>query len=536
MTSGRGADRPAPAGGAPGASASWLRPVHGAIAVATLPFVALLALGPVPVVDLWWQMKAGQLIWEQGRVPHEDPFSCTATGREWIVQEWLPSLLFYALYTRVSPLALVLFKMTGAAVAFGLVLWRCLRRTDRPLLSALLTVLAAAAARTFLDIRPQIFSYVLFAGLLALLEEYRRQTPAQANAHRLLWPIPPILLLWANLHAGFLLGFLALGVYLIAEAGAALCGDQSRWRAVRALALVVAISAPLTLLQPNGIALWRYPFVLMGHPVVMDFILEWKSPDFHQPWTTAYAIFLLIALGAFALARRSIWTGDLFLLLILAYASLHSIRQIPLFVLAVTPALADAAADVLGRCERWRTLSIAALPTRRRREGGAGGALAAFGAAVALILLAYAFAVELQRVPRRDWFAYTGALHTFPIAACDAIEEHGWEGNLFNDYKWGGYLIWRFYPRRQVFIDGRAEVYFGAPFDDYYAIHNAFPDWDERLRKWRVATALLDRNAILTRVMEASPAWRRVYVDGVAVIYRRQTAAEANVLRRPGGH
>jgi len=295
---------------------------------------------------------------------------------------------------------------------------------------------------------------------------------------------------------------------------------------------VIVVSAPLTLLQPNGTALWRYPFVLMGHDVVMDFILEWKSPNFHQAWTRAYEIFLLAALAVFALARRRVWAGDLLLLLVLTHASLLSIRQIPILVLAATPALAEAAADVVRRWERRhapRTPRPAprfeqASPSAQRGAGsGVRGASlpATVATAAALVLLAYGFAVELQRTPRRDWFACTGALHTFPVAACDAIEEHGWEGNLFNDYKWGGYLIWRFYPRRQVFIDGRAEVYFGAPFDDYYAIHNAFPDWDDRLRKWHVATALLDRSSTLARVMAASPRWTRVYEDGVAVIYRR---------------
>src|SRR5262249_59555969 len=100
---------------------------------------------------------------------------------------------------------------------------------------------------------------------------------------------------------------------------------------------------------------------------------------------------------------------------------------------------------------------------------------------------------------------------SLPVRACDAIDAHGWGGNLLNDYKWGGYCIWRWYPHRKVFIDGRAEVYFKTSFDDYYAIHNVFPDWPARLRKWRIDTALLDRTSHLARVMAASPAWIRVY-------------------------
>jgi hypothetical protein len=492
-------------------SLDLLRPVHLLLAGCAVLFVAVLALGPVPVVDLFWQLKAGQLILEWGSVPHADPFSYTSGGSEWVVQEWLPSLIFYWLYTAVSPEALVLYKMVGAAAAFAIVLWRCYRRTERWLLAALLTVLAALAARTFLDIRPQILSYILFSGLFALLEEYRRRSD-ETTADRLLWAVPPLMLLWANLHAGFVLGFLLLGVFLAAEGWEALRGDRSRLRVARALATTLAVSLPLTLLQPNGLALWRYPFMLMGHSVVMDFILEWKSPNFHQGWVRAYEALLLIGLAAFALARRPIWVGDLILLVGLAHASLTSIRHIPVFVLACTPILAEPIGEVVGSVER------------RLRADGRLARMAWVVAGATLMTLAFGFAAELRTVPRRNWFGYTGALQGFPVAACDAIETRGWDGNLFNDYKWGGYCLWRFYPRREIFIDGRAEVYFNTSFDDYYAIHNVFPDWRERLRKWRVETALLDRQSYLARVMEASPEWTRVYQDGVAVVFRRRVS------------
>lgn len=493
--------------------AELLRPVHLLLAAGAVLFVALLALGPVPIVDLWWQMKAGQLILEHGSVPRTDPFSFTSGGAEWIVHEWLPALFFYWLYTFVSPQALVVYKMVGASVAFGLVLWRCVRRTNRWLLSAAVTVLAALAARTFLDIRPQILTYIFFAGLLLILEEYRRRTrnPAEfAFAARLLWVVPPLMLLWANLHAGFLLGFFALGVYLLGEGWEVLRGDRSRLQVARALAIALGVSIPVTLLQPNGFALWRYPFVLMGHDTVMGFILEWKSPNFHQRWVRPYELLLLLALASFALSRRSIWAGDLIFLVLLVHASLTSIRHIPVFALACAPIVATPLAQIVGRVER------------SLKADGRFGRTAFLATGLALVTLAFGFAAELRGLPRRDWFSYTGALRGFPVAACDAIEVSGWKGNLFNDYKWGGYCLWRFYPERKVFIDGRAEVYFDTAFDDYYAIHNVFPDWAERLRKWRVDTALLDRQSYLARVMETSPEWVRVYHDPVALIFRRR--------------
>jgi hypothetical protein len=494
--------------------AGALRPVHVIVALAALGYVGLLALTPVPVVDLWWQMKAGQLILQRGVVPHADPFSYTAPGAEWVVHEWLPSTCFYWLYTHVSPVALVWYKILGAVLAFGFVMLRCWRRTGRWLLSGLLTALGALAAHTFLDIRPQILTYVFCAGLLALLEEYRRDS----SSPRLIWAVPPLMLVWANLHAGFMLGFLLLGVYLAAEGLEWVRGNGTRRPVVASLAAVIGLSAVLSVLQPNGLALLRYPFMLMGHQVVMGFVQEWLSPNFHNDWVKPYEVLLLLALGGFALARRSIWLGDLILLIGLAHMSLFSIRQIPIFVLVCVPILAEPIADILRRTEEWL------------RADGRLGATALLTTALALAIVAFGYALELRDIPRRGWFDYAGMMSSFPVRACDAIDAHDWNGNLLNDYKWGGYCIWRWYPRRKVFIDGRAEVYFKTSFDDYYAIHNVFPDWPERLRKWRIDTALLDRASHLARVMEASPDWTRAYADDVAIVFRRRQPYDGGSL------
>jgi hypothetical protein len=229
-------------------------------------------------------------------------------------------------------------------------------------------------------------------------------------------------------------------------------------------------------------------------------------------------VLLLLALGGFALARRSIWLGDLILLIGLAHMSLFSIRQIPIFVLVCVPILAEPIADILRRTEEWL------------RADGRLGATVLLTTALALAIVAFGYALELRDIPRRGWFDYAGMMSSFPARACDAIDAHDWNGNLLNDYKWGGYCIWRWYPRRKVFIDGRAEVYFKTSFDDYYAIHNVFPDWPERLRKWRIDTALLDRASHLARVMEASPDWTRAYADDVAIVFRRRQPFDGGSL------
>jgi hypothetical protein len=135
--------------------------------------------------------------------------------------------------------------------------------------------------------------------------------------------------------------------------------------------------------------------------------------------------------------------------------------------------------------------------------------------------------LEAARLPKSHLFEYSAGLAFFPRQACDFIESQGWSGRLYNEFDWGGYCIWRFYPRQQVFIDGRCEVYFGGPWENHHAIHYAQADWAERLRAARVDTLLVNPNSYLNRVLPTSQEWVRVYADSMSMVYRRKQPFES---------
>ncbi|MEI2613344.1 MAG: hypothetical protein V9G20_32305 [Candidatus Promineifilaceae bacterium] len=108
----------------------------------------------------------------------------------------------------------------------------------------------------------------------------------------------------------------------------------------------------------------------------------------------------------------------------------------------------------------------------------------------------------------------------YPIAAVDYLEEHGLtDQRIFNDYSFGGYLIWRGLP---VFADGRADVYGDAFLFYYLQTYLARANWQEPLDTWDVDVVLMSQGTALTSLLTASPAWEQVYADDVAQIFVRR--------------
>jgi hypothetical protein len=108
---------------------------------------------------------------------------------------------------------------------------------------------------------------------------------------------------------------------------------------------------------------------------------------------------------------------------------------------------------------------------------------------------------------------------TYPTEAVDWLEANGYEDQRgFNDYAWGGYLIWRGFP---VYIDGRADVYGDAFLGEYATSFRAEAGWQEPLNRYAIDWVLLDPDRDLTVVLDESERWRRAYSDDRAVVFVR---------------
>jgi hypothetical protein len=439
--------------------------------------------------------------------------------------------MFYLLYTKVGPSSMVLFKMLAFAAALGLGLAAAWTRCRGALTALGTAVLVGYSAQFFADMRPQMLTYAFLAALLLLLERDRRSPGSRAR-----WLIPPLMLLWVNFHAGYMAGVSVLAATLVGDAVESWLG---RWRANRdtdsvgrpyhigdpgeslprwrRLLLPTAVAIAATCLNPYGPQIYIYPFTLLRHQSMLNFVQEWFSPDFHQPWLKGYEACLFLSAAALLVSRRPKRAADMLLLLFWAHQSLQSRRHIPVFLIIALPIMADHLAGSGERALQWLRDCGRPIAVSRVRA-----------AAVSVLLLGIGLGIARasSTLPRANLFEYSGGLFFYPRAACDFIDKHNWSGRMYNEFDWGGYCIWRFYPRQQVFIDGRCEVYFGGAWENHQAVHYAQADWDARLRNARVDTLLVNPDSYLNRVLPTSQEWVRVYADSLAQVYRRRQPFE----------
>jgi hypothetical protein len=503
----------------PGTRPAALTAIYWVLGALALSLVALLTLRAIPAYDLYWQLKTGEIILSTHHVPRTDLLSYTAFGDRWYVQEWLSEVLFISLWKTLGKDSLIYLRVLMITGAFALVLWRSLRRSGRPLVSIGMTLLAAWGSAYFFDNRPQMATYLGTAALLLILDECRAGRWTKA-----LWSIPPLMLLWANLHAGFFLGLALLWAYTLS--------DLAEWAANREIPaerllvqVVVTLAASVApLMNPNGWHAYTYPFLLQGHDAMRNTIGEWFSPDFHREELKPFGALLLTGVASLAFSVRRRGLGDIVIVLALTAMSLDANRHGPLLAIAGAPIFAEHL-GAAGRAvetwvaDRWKAATGVTLAPRE-----------VFGPpwrwAAVLLTAAGLFSLvsaKASGLPRGSWFdAYTEA-DQLPKAALDWMDSQKIEGNILNAYEWGGYCAWRWYPKRRVFIDGRAEVYFQHGWDDYYAIAMLQPGWGDRLNANRVDWMLLSPTT--TSVGNAAMAtgeWAVAYQDDKAVILRRK--------------
>jgi hypothetical protein len=229
-----------------------------------------------------------------------------------------------------------------------------------------------------------------------------------------------------------------------------------------------------------------------------------------------FEVALLGTFGALALARRAPVErrlGDVLVALALAHAALTSQRNTAAFAIVAAPLAAVALAALWNELRAvYPAVAVAHQPGPR--FAGALSLVAALGVLIG---------VQAPRRPASEWVNDAILMSAFPQDAVELLREGMWPGRIYNDYIWGGYLIWELHPKRPVFIDGRAEVYYPTKaFDDEMLIHRVAPGWKEALDKRRVDVVLTAAKDDLARALAAAPEWKLAFTGGVEVVYVRK--------------
>lgn len=465
--------------------------------------------------DFWWHVKAGELMWERGALIGVEPFAHTREGLPYLAtHEWLAQVVLYGVHALGGISGVIAFRSLMAALTGVLVL---LAGKGRRLwwLTAFVAAWAVNMLQPGLMDRPQLFTFAIFAAMLALA--YRELDDPRASPSRIswrLWSMVALQVTWVNMHGAAAL--MGLGTF-----GALFCQSwftkRFGMREGRGYLAAGALMALAMLASPAGTDNVTYLRELLTDETI-SYISEWQAREL-PVYLTAYGLLWAATLPVLALVRRN----RLFSLIMVAatgYLSLTAFRHEMLFVIAAASAVTYGLSH---------SASFSALSSRLLRRR----ALAAAAFAALLIGSAYGTWARYDSFARQD-NAYGYGSFEPARGAYEFVEREGIEGKMFNTYGIGGYLEFRGYPDRKVFIDGRNVDYGMDLMTRTFAAGVNPQAWADLEERYGLTYALVDYDAAAFREEDQYPfsdhldsngGWALVYLDDWTGVYLKDTEA-----------
>lgn len=494
-----------------------------AIAIAAFFALVVLPRATTPLLDgdIWWHLRAGETVLGTGAVPSVDTWTIVGQGHRWVSQDWLSNVAIAVLYG-LGPWGITLLSLgfaMGVVAAFAL-LWRAIgaRAPESSWIwRLLLLTFGLIVAGPVVGVRVQSIDLLMSAATLEVLWRFMRD-----RRPVLLWWLPLLAAAWVNLHAGFPLLFLLTGAVVVGESvdrrRRLLSPEPMPWRSIGWLALAGIGAFVALVLNPNGLAIYAYPFETAAIQAHRDFIFEWSRPDLSSlPGQLLFAFLLLVVIPTLFVAPRRMRGADALVLVGLSLLSLLAIR----FVLVIGPIGAAIAAIYLpAALESTRLGSRIASMAGRMARPPLTGMQGMVNAVLVLIVVVIGIGLAVARsAPGVQAAAIAEAM---PVAATDWLRAHGPAHRIFNVYAWGGYLG-RELPDALVYIDGRSDIYGDAPIREYANLINLETDPEPTLDGQDIDHVVFWPDSALGRWLDASSTWQRAYSDSLAAIWVRRS-------------
>ncbi|MCE3235131.1 MAG: hypothetical protein K0Q50_1311 [Vampirovibrio sp.] len=495
------------------------------LAVSTWIFLYLM-LNNITDWDLWGVMSFGALLDQNpGWFPYTDPFSYTAFGKPWIYHEWGSGVIFYQVFKHGGSTALFWLKLLLVEAIFLVACLPMIRQKQNFTRLQEIFIVAGLPLGAYLilpivstTIRCHLFTFLGYAITLQLLERHRK-TPTS----RMLWLLPLFMVLWVNVHGGFITGIVAIGVY------AAHAWVSRQTGMARHLSIIFLFCGVSTLMNPYGLAFITTMFSAWTLP--RTGISEWGnvfSLDI-PAYGLIYTLLLVGGLGLIWYAkRRNAWHALLLIAFTGIYGWLHY-KLAPLFLITLlslgyallpsqasdNPTLLPAASAVKKWGIRCCNLLIMALPIVLILIGGIGNG-------IYLYQTPHPFAVKVQGTDTVR-SSQSGTRFAYPIGAVNFLKQNRVEGNVWVPFTWGEFIYWVLTPQGRVSMDGRYEtVYPLSVYKDYRAFYH--PPYDiSRAERYPTTHILVQASqSDLLRKLSQSGRWHVIYQDSRTVLFAKK--------------
>ena len=488
--------------------------IFASLLLGVFTFVIVLLFHNLADGDLWAKLSLGAAVWNHGKLPSTDVFAFTPVLPVYVDHEWGSGLIFFTMLKWFGPSSLMWLKVflafTALACAFAIA---ARAKVSWPVLLALALPCAFCVLPGYVPvIRSHAFTYALFALTLLLLELIRggRRWPAFA--------LVPVMVLWVNVHGGFVAGLGTIGVY------AAVSVIERKGRTI--LLSAFAACALATLVNPYGYKYWGYVLPAVFHK--RPDIAEWQP----MPWWgvdsfLGFRILFVLTIVALILGRRTTvrsWAG-LGMLFITVCLALKSRRHAPFFGVA---ALAFAGPYFAS------ALTALAGTVRAKWPRAPGAAQAVFAAHLIAAL------VVMNSLLSGASFHPLAPVGQFPVREADILARASLPGNLAVPFHWGSYASWRLYPKIKVSMDGRYEAaYPESSYEmnrDFFAKRGA--DWARLLQHHEVDFIMLELSAPGLRPEDLAAkdfvtVWAQPGVSALLVRQRHAAALQKIIAELP---
>lgn len=472
--------------------------------------------------DLFWHLKLGESILKNLSVPAVDEFSYTFYGHPFTV-DWASEAMMAALHTHFGESGLFAMTALLAAVTMSLVAVR-MRTPGTPLLAApavaiLLLVYDVASFR--FTPRPQTFLFVCLGALMGLFEcaETRRDL-------RPLWGVPLLVLLWSNLHVSSFIAVAFAGVLALGH----LISLRGRWRATvfprwRSLLLLAGATLAACFSGPHPVGRFRTAVETMFlRDYTTSILSEWHAPDLATLLGPAGLLFA-VAVMAFALDRRRVRPHELLTSAFALWLGLRHVRFLPIPALVIGPIA-------------YRHLAAACFSPAGGRQGWRRCLPVLDGWVAAALLVGVALG-SLGFDSHSPWLGGTGrpraelAGLSYPQGATRFLADEHPQGNMYNTFHFGGYLMYQLGPAVKVFIDGRTgNLYDDAHVRDMMEIKHT---WPRVFSRWNIQY-VISQHGEMDAALAGDPHWSLVFFDDAALVYVRNDGPNADLARRLAYH
>jgi hypothetical protein len=477
--------------------------------------------------DFWWHLATGKYIVETGSLPQHDPFSYTThdtpSDRKSILLKgyWLAQIVFFEVYTMWDVRGIAVLRALLMLLFLLFVFLNVQKQTSSDFTALAFTIIVFLIAVPYSADRPQLFTFLIFSAVYYLLEDFRMKPSGR------IFFLPALVTLAANMHPGYIVCILLLSLYLFSSGiHYFVMKDREEGFKLGRLLTIWTLCFLSSLINPADWTVYKELLYLDRNTrgiiefMPTFFLFARKLTPINYP----YILFLCLSLLSLYHFRR-IGPTRLVLLVVFSAMSFLSVRYLIFYVCVSAPIIAM----TLVGLTRQRTLD--------KQPGTADARQAFLSLAFCLagiLLVAHSLSGLAKRDLRADFFSPS------PKGAADFLATLPVKGAMLNDYGFGGYLIWRLYPDKKVFIDGR--MLENDVYNEYETAiltkKNQSQSWEDVIRKYDISYVVvppllhLGHITPLAEKMYDSREWVLIYKDHLSLVFLRDEPRNISIVER----